>query len=364
MILGRLRRGFHEESETLLMRVPHSGKPRGMLKSPVIGGCRQTPAGTSFRVACRELGGMTMRKIRAPRTEPWRAAELWDRLQPIAARLPAEPVVAAYLFGSYGRLLRGGPPPGPLSDIDVAVLLSGPGNSGEPVRSINVELYLHLLGILVDALKRDDVDLLVLNAASPVLRFAVLRDGMPFYVKDQGDRLAFEVAALRTYQDMEPLRGFWHQEILRRLKEESSVTSQDVVLRRIEKLREYLRFLRQRQHVTFAEYMANEELQAAVERRLQLALEAALDIGNMLIARAGLPQPDTYRDVILGLGKAGILPAEFAQRFSTAAGFRNVLVHDYMELDPQLVYRQLQNGLADLELFLGHVATFLGASDG
>jgi len=41
------------------------------------------------------------------------------------------------------------------------------------------------------------------------------------------------------------------------------------------------------------------------------------------------------------------------------AGFRNVVVHEYLTVDPDRVYYTLQVGLADLEQFIEHILEFL-----
>lgn len=53
---------------------------------------------------------------------------------------------------------------------------------------------------------------------------------------------------------------------------------------------------------------------------------------------------------------------EFAERISGIAGFRNALVHDYANLDPQIIYDRLKNGLKDLEDCQKYLATYLKES--
>lgn len=72
---------------------------------------------------------------------------------------------------------------------------------------------------------------------------------------------------------------------------------------------------------------------AAFERFLQLACEACLDAGEMLIAEEGLPKPGTYREVVTTLVEEGALDKDLGATLEEAAGLRNVLVHDYAEID-------------------------------
>jgi len=82
-----------------------------------------------------------------------------------------------------------------------------------------------------------------------------------------------------------------------------------------DKVTEFLRLmsndlqdLREQAQVSKEVYLADRNRQAIVERRLQTAIESAINIGNHLIARLGLRAPQDYADVFRILGEAGILP--------------------------------------------------------
>jgi uncharacterized protein YutE (UPF0331/DUF86 family) len=55
----------------------------------------------------------------------------------------------------------------------------------------------------------------------------------------------------------------------------------------------------------------------------------------------------------------GVLPSEFAAHLAPIAGFRNILVHEYLAVDPQRLYEYLVHRRADLEEFGRHVAVYL-----
>jgi uncharacterized protein YutE (UPF0331/DUF86 family) len=58
------------------------------------------------------------------------------------------------------------------------------------------------------------------------------------------------------------------------------------------------------------------------------------------------------------LGKVGVLPRELAERLAPIVGFRNILVHEYLEIDWDEVLRHLQR-LGDLYNFVDHVKRWL-----
>ena len=98
--------------------------------------------------------------------------------------------------------------------------------------------------------------------------------------------------------------------------------------------------------------------QDIIERNLQVAAQSVIDIANRIISLDALEKPRDYYEAILILGQAGILPSDFAQKLAPMAGFRNILVHDYLEIDWNEVYSNLQH-LDDLETFMRHVKNWM-----
>jgi len=82
-----------------------------------------------------------------------------------------------------------------------------------------------------------------------------------------------------------------------------------------------------------------------------------------LAAASGLDAPD-YATAIDRLAELSVLPAEFASRLRPIAGFRNVLVHGYLQVDLGIVQRVLREGLPDLDEFARHVEAHLERSAG
>ncbi len=132
----------------------------------------------------------------------------------------------------------------------------------------------------------------------------------------------------------------------------------EVIRRHLAALREAASNLRRHSGRTAREMRADADLRWTVERGLQLCVQNALDIATHLSAAAGLDAPD-YATAIDRLAELSVLPAEFASRLRPIAGFRNVLVHGYLQVDMGILERILKEGLADLEEFAGLVEAHL-----
>ena len=117
-------------------------------------------------------------------------------------------VLAAYLFGSLatGRMHS-------QSDIDIAVLVSDDIVKGDPFR-----YRLRLMGDLMSDLGRNDVDLILLNEAPPLLAHRVLRDGHLILERSAAARVRFQIRTVNRYLDTQPMRNFY----LARLKKDAA----------------------------------------------------------------------------------------------------------------------------------------------
>lgn len=107
-----------------------------------------------------------------------------------------EEIVAGYIFGSYctGRA-------GSKSDIDIAVLLADNIDQKD-----YPQIKLSIVNDLVKVLSFDEIDVVILNAAPPLLAHEVIKKGNLLFAKDDARRFRFIVAATKQYLDTLYLR--------------------------------------------------------------------------------------------------------------------------------------------------------------
>lgn len=140
---------------------------------------------------------------------------------------------------------------------------------------------------------------------------------------------------------------------------ESPLNTIDKIYARIESLKEYIVILEGLQNITLAELEKDPIKKGALERYLQLSIEACVDMAEMIISDQRLQTPQTAAETIEILGKKGILDEAFAEKFTKAVGFRNILIHDYVRIDYNLVLQNLKSNLSDFHRFIKEVLEFL-----
>jgi uncharacterized protein len=103
-------------------------------------------------------------------------------------------ILEAYLFGSRARGDFSGP-----SDIDVAVYVDRPSAPDTAFGYVA-----ELTSVVTTALGEDEVDVVVLNDAPPLLYQRVLRDGMRLFSRSLSATTTREGLALSRYCDYVP----------------------------------------------------------------------------------------------------------------------------------------------------------------
>jgi len=138
------------------------------------------------------------------------------------------------------------------------------------------------------------------------------------------------------------------------------VVDRFVVTTRIAKIRQYVALLRKIRGLADEQHFVNDPLvYGNAERYLQLAMQAILDISHHIVADRNLPLPDDSKSLFDLLAREKMVSKRLAAKLTSMAGFRNVLVHEYVAIDRRRVYHVLTKELRDFESFVRSVTKLL-----
>ncbi len=127
------------------------------------------------------------------------------------------------------------------------------------------------------------------------------------------------------------------------------MVNREVIQKRLEKSREYIEFLNNiKDSYSLNEFKDNKMVYGSSERFLHLTIEALLDMGNHLVSDQDLGNIDSYRDIPKILHQNDYIDSEQKEIFIKIIGFRNILVHDYLDIDKATVYKIIKENLSDL----------------
>ncbi|WP_461204950.1 type VII toxin-antitoxin system HepT family RNase toxin [Clostridium sp. DL1XJH146] len=133
----------------------------------------------------------------------------------------------------------------------------------------------------------------------------------------------------------------------------------EVVLVRLDKLKEYMKTIEEISLSSKEEYIKNPLLYGSCERFLHLAIECILDIGNHIITDQGYRKPDNNRDIFEVLNENSVINNDLKENLCNMASFRNILVHDYLNLNRGMVYNIIKNNMDDIRKFVAIIADYI-----
>ncbi|HBY57714.1 MAG TPA: hypothetical protein DEG96_07655 [Candidatus Atribacteria bacterium] len=96
------------------------------------------------------------------------------------------------------------------------------------------------------------------------------------------------------------------------------------------------------------EFLEDFHLYGLAERYLQLSCQVVLDTLNLMIIEEACEKPEDNQEAVSILFRRKVISENLASGLEGMAGFRNILVHEYGEIDRKRVYQYL---LEKLELF-------------
>lgn len=127
------------------------------------------------------------------------------------------------------------------------------------------------------------------------------------------------------------------------------MVEKEIIKRKLTYLEEYYRDLVEiKTKLTWNQFSQDKIIRRYVERTLHLLIESCLDIVNHVISYEGYREPKNNQDSFQVLVEKNILDSKTGEQLKRMGQFRNVIVHDYTRVQPEIVYAVLQKNLTDI----------------
>jgi uncharacterized protein YutE (UPF0331/DUF86 family)/predicted nucleotidyltransferase len=202
------------------------------------------------------------------------------------------------------------------------------------------------------------VDLLVLDRAPLELAGRVAAGGRLLFEADPVARVRWEATTRKIYFDELPRITRAHREFAASVSSRRrAVVDEARVLSLLRSVTDDVDALKQEAAADEARRRDPMWLRG-VKYAFITAIEACIDVAQHICAAQGWGPPADNGDAARLLGKHGVLRAELADSVRRAIGFRNVLVHEYVEVNDAIVIDRLGH-LGDLDEFVRQVAAYV-----
>lgn len=101
--------------------------------------------------------------------------------------------------------------------------------------------------------------------------------------------------------------------------------------------------------------LQNLDVQDIVVLNLQRAIQLVIDMGAYIIATKRWSIPQSLKDIFVILEQNKTLSHSLSQNLQKMVGFRNIAVHDYQAVDPEILKAVISKHLKDFENFYSEI---------
>jgi uncharacterized protein YutE (UPF0331/DUF86 family)/predicted nucleotidyltransferase len=277
---------------------------------------------------------------------------LFEKQSQLNQLFAQSPVNAAYLAASLSTRTSFGH----LSDVDIAILLM------DEIKSDQfLDYQLYFFSELAKRLDSDNIDVVILNQASMLLKLQVIKYGQILFSRDEKRRISFETKAVMDYLDFKKFDEVQHQALSRRLHGQVLPVDKELLQGQLQQLREATSILQSLSETQREEFASDFRIFGLAERYLQLAIEACLFICGTLIASLGLRRPEAFHELLSIVATQKIIPQELAYRLELLTNLRDSLVHEPGAIDHDSLYDHIQQRLVDLQAFADLISKKISA---
>ena len=129
--------------------------------------------------------------------------------------------------------------------------------------------------------------------------------------------------------------------------------SSEVISKKLVAVSKYLNDLLPYRDIPFEIFM---EKHYEIERILELLIMTASDVIFHILSVQGEPVPISYRTAFLRAGEIGIISKDLSENLALSAGLRNILVHEYEEIDYKILYKSIPIAIKDYTSFMDEIS--------
>lgn len=264
-----------------------------------------------------------------------------------------EDIIAAFLFGSQAKKTAG-----KLSDWDIGVYFK-PTTAGEIEWEDTSKDYPQENKVwddVIEIVKTDNVDLVVLNRAPSNIAASVISEGITLSIKDRKIFLDFMLLTMRQAEDYSCFVDSFY---------EISQRSASLSPRDREKLKKIIDFLGQEMDsygyfsvFSFVDYQDLHK-RRDLERWVENMINSAIDIGEIILASERKKIPDYYKDIFVQLGLLAQFKPINVERWTEWVKLRNILAHEYLDIKWHKIEDFIKNSNVQFKVFLESAKKFL-----
>ena len=133
----------------------------------------------------------------------------------------------------------------------------------------------------------------------------------------------------------------------------------EIINDKLIKMKDYLGQLKKLSPNTYEDYVKDLITKYAVERLIQLIVDLALDINNIILSYLKRPPAADYYNSFIDLAENGVLDETFAVKIAPSTGLRNRLIHEYETVNDRIVFESIKETIHQYTVYMREIHNFL-----
>ena len=126
----------------------------------------------------------------------------------------------------------------------------------------------------------------------------------------------------------------------------------EVIKRRLNQLSISLNKIERYEKVSFEEFLQDDIIQDVVEYNLFIVINMMVDIATHIVVDNNLGNPETLAEAFNILNKKKYLSDDETKIYRNMVGLRNILSHEYLKINKEIIFDILKNNLVDIKKFI------------
>jgi uncharacterized protein YutE (UPF0331/DUF86 family) len=138
-----------------------------------------------------------------------------------------------------------------------------------------------------------------------------------------------------------------------------ALVDKELILKKLSEIEEHLQELEEFKDISIDDYRKDWKIQRIVERTLQILIEICIDVANHIISDEKWRVPSSYSETFKILYENRVIDDELFKNLEKMAKFRNIIVHNYDKISPEVMVNILKKDLIDFLRFKDSIITWI-----
>ena len=126
----------------------------------------------------------------------------------------------------------------------------------------------------------------------------------------------------------------------------------DVIKKRLNQLSTSLNKMERFKDISLEQFLKDDIVQDVIEYNLFIAINMMIDIATHIVVDNNMGNPETLGEAFNILNKQNYLTDDEAKTYKNMVGLRNILSHEYVNINKNIIHHILQNNLIDIKRFI------------